>query len=299
MTNPLRTAFGLLALASAVAGCAALAKKTPTPADELSDRQWADAPPPAGERYYLIVFGSQDLPKRPKYTHTWATVVRAVCRDGDPEPTLDCHTISWLPATGDIRPLNFRVEPGRNYDLRETMDVVTRTGQRASVWGPYEVWHGFLPRFLVQKGFLESGQVGYQCVDTVGEAARTGGGCDCIHAVADMDPAYSRARYPLVFYGNSASYYLVRRFMRSPVVIDPRTTHDWVLGRLGLDEYRLERKRYCGLSKPYVPGGPAGLEAAPALPVPVPVRPSAQGGGSATGSETPRGQGVTPGRAAD
>ena len=39
--------------------------------------------------------------------------------------------------------------------------------------------------------------------DSRGEAARTGDGCDCIHAVTDMDPAYPRAGYPLLLYGQA------------------------------------------------------------------------------------------------
>ena len=36
----------------------------------------------------------------------------------------------------------------------------------------YEGRPRFYRRFVVQKQFLESGTVGYQCVDNVGEAAR-------------------------------------------------------------------------------------------------------------------------------
>ena len=64
------------------------------------------------------------------------------------------------------------------------------------MWGPYEVWHGFAHRFMVQKQFLDTGAVGYQCVDVRGEAAKLGNGCNCIHAVTDMDPIYPRWRLP-------------------------------------------------------------------------------------------------------
>jgi hypothetical protein len=62
----------------------------------------------------------------------------------------------------------------------------------------------------VQKGFLESGAIGYQAIDVVGEAARNGNGCDCIHAITDQDPLFTRNRYPLRRFGNSASEFIVK-----------------------------------------------------------------------------------------
>lgn len=119
----------------------------------------------------------------------------------------------------------------------------------------------------MQKEFLETGAVGYQCNDMVGEAARLGNGCDCIHAISDMDPAYPRWRYTLALYGPAATANLVRRFMHSPVTIDARRTHDWLLCRLGLNDYPMERRTYRGPIDPYVPGG-AGLQDGPDLPLP-------------------------------
>jgi hypothetical protein len=104
-------------------------------------------------------------------------------------PALEAHTISWLPATLDIRPLRLSVEPGVNLDLHETIAYALSNGERVSVWGPYECRPSFYRRFRAQKDFIESGRVGYQCEDNFGEAARTGDGCDCIHAVSDLDPS--------------------------------------------------------------------------------------------------------------
>ena len=40
-------------------------------------RGWrAGDPAPAGERYYLLVFGAQTTPMVPRFTHTWVTFVR-------------------------------------------------------------------------------------------------------------------------------------------------------------------------------------------------------------------------------
>jgi len=271
-------AVGLFLLSVSLAnGCALTAKKVPTPAAEITGEDLAALPQPPDERYFLILFGSHDALHRPQYSHTWATLVRVrsfevgCCGSIAPgcvDPALDVQTISWLPTKGTIEPRNYTVEPGRNFELHETMKLVHDTKQSVAYWGPYEVWHGFAHRFLAQKQFLDTGTVGYQCVDVRGEAARLGNGCDCIHAVTDMDPIYPRWRYPLAVYGKPATANLVRRFMHSPVWIRPRETHEWLLPRLGLDAYRLHERKYIGLTEEHEAGAPADLDAK-ARPVPL------------------------------
>jgi hypothetical protein len=250
----------LLALALPAFGCAVLAKKTPTPAAHISEAELAATQPTPGVRHYLIVFGSQKKTRNPAYTHTWATLVTTTETAGGP-PLVSEETISWLPVEMPIQPLSRTTVPGRNYGLHETNRIMLDTKQDLALWGPYEVWHGFAYRFRVQKAFMESGAVGYQCIDTWGEAGRSGGGCDCIHSITDMDPVYPRSRYPLLLYGQPASARVVRRIMHSPVPIDPRTTHDWLLPRLGLDTYPIEHRKYHGRVETYDPtSGRAGLE---------------------------------------
>lgn len=264
-----RAAFllvGLTLLASG-AGCSLRAKKTPTPAARISVAEAAQIQSVQGERFYLILFGSHDLARRPANTHTWATLVKATEQPNCVAPTLEVHTISWLPTTLDIHPLRFRIEPGTNVDLHKTIQNSLRTNQRIAMWGPYEVSHSLAYRFLTQKDFLEGGMVGYQCVDNIGEAARTGLGCDCIHAITDMDPVYPRWRYPLFFYGQSATEHLVRRLMHSPIFINAPLTHDWLITPLGLDAYPIVQRIYRGRVVPYEPGA-AGLQAVPARPLP-------------------------------
>ena len=122
-----------------------------------------------GEHFYVVVFGSQGTPARPALTHTWATVVRSV-ESPERSPTPEVHTISWLPATLEIHPLDFHVETGANLDLHKSVAFALGTGQHVSMWGPYECRASVYLRFLVQKEFLESERIGYQCVDNVGEA---------------------------------------------------------------------------------------------------------------------------------
>ena len=262
--------LAMLAIVLSGAGCSVLAQRTPTPAAQFTPEQLQQIPRTPGERWYLVLFGSQDRTRRPAYTHTWATLVRAAETPGCAEPALEVHSISWLPTKLDIDTLNFHPEPGTNVELHDTIANSLRTNQDIAMWGPYEVWHGFAYRFLTQKAFLDSGAVGYQCVDVVGESARLGNGCDCIHAITDMDPRYPRWRYPLAFYGQPATANLVRRLMHAPIFIDPPRTHDWLIPRLGLTAYPIERLEYRGKAVPYTDGGPAGLEyTAPRLPLPV------------------------------
>src|SRR5689334_11953587 len=111
------------------AGCAVLARKTPTPAAQLTGAELAQMQPGAGERFYLLVFGSPDPLRRPANTHTWATLVKATEQPYEAPPRLEVHTISWLPATLDIHPLRFRIEPGANVDLPVTIQNALRTNQ--------------------------------------------------------------------------------------------------------------------------------------------------------------------------
>jgi hypothetical protein len=256
-------------------GCALKARKVPTPAAQITGGQLAQIPKPPDERFFLVFFGSHNGTRNPAYTHTWAALVRVRAPDAGPcgtvttgcvDPALDVHTISWLPTKIDINALSFRVEPGANLELHRTIRNSLDTNQRIAMWGPYEVSHGFAHRFLVHKNFLDSGQVGYQCIDTIGEAARLGNGCDCIHAITDMDPIYPRWRYPLAFYGQPATANLVRRMMHSPIFIEPRTTHDWLIPRLGLDGYPIERRRYIGKAVEHEPGADLDGVALPLVP---------------------------------
>src|SRR5205823_5540400 len=117
----------VLCLALLGAGCAALATRTPTPAARISDEQLVQVPRPPNERWYLLLFGSNDQTRRPAYTHTWATLVRAVETPGCAEPALEVHTISWLPVTLEVRTLNFRPEPAENVELHAMIANALRT----------------------------------------------------------------------------------------------------------------------------------------------------------------------------
>lgn len=216
--------------------------KPPTPADDYSPADLAALPTPPNERYYVIIFGSESTPKVPRFTHSWSTLVTVTADPSGTNPAVKWDTISWMPHTLAIRPWRFRVEPGENLSLETTIREMLKHDEKIVMWGPYEVRHGFATRFGIQKQFLESGRIGYQCTDSVGEAARTGNGCDCIHAITDMDPEFDRKKYPLRYFGISASRHAVEQIITRGVAIEPHVTHDWLIPRLGLDCPAIERE---------------------------------------------------------
>ena len=252
MSRCVRNHLAVLA-AALVVGCAATAVRPPSPATALRPEEFLATPPPPNERYYLLLFGSQTTPKLARYTHSWGTVVKATCVPGQARPALEIHTISWMPATLEIRPLRFQVEPGVNLTLERTLEYVLDNNERVSMWGPYEIWHGMYHRFVTQESFLTSGRISYQCIDTVGEAARCGNGSDCIHAMTDMDPFFDRQEYPLSRFGEAATAHVVRQIMTRPIAINPSCPHDWLIGCLGLDHYPIIRRSYRGPVVPFSP----------------------------------------------
>jgi len=227
------------AIVAVLAGCAQFAHQPDTPAKHISYIDLNDPAPP-GERYYLLVFGSQTTPKIPRFTHTWVTFVR-VPADGC---VIEQNTISWMPATLFIKTFQPFVEPGVNLTMTESVEMARSYGERVSLWGPYEVPPGLYRKLMLQKGYIESGAIGYQCIDTMGEAGWHGTGSNCIHAISDADAMFARQAYPLAYFGDTASLNILRQLVFRGAIPDVETTHDWLILRLGLDQYPIERREY-------------------------------------------------------
>lgn len=239
-------AFSILALLALSFASQAGAVRPPSPARELDNLELLLEPVPEYARYYILIFGSQSTPKRPRQTHTWATMVKTEERPGEPPLVCEVYTISWTPASGIVRPMRFRVETGKNLDLWTSVAGAKEYDKHIALWGPYETWQGLYRRFVTQSEFLSSGGLGYQCIDGFGESARMGNGCNCFHAISDMDPEFDRRQYPLFFYGNAASANIVRQIMTRPILIHPCVTHDWLIEALGLCPSQFTQKRYRG-----------------------------------------------------
>jgi hypothetical protein len=194
----------------------------------------------ADDRYYIVVFGSQSIPKLPSYTHTWATLVKTTGAGSDPEGCrFEAATISWLPTTLKIHSFRLRAEPGTNFDLHTTFQFVLSQKQRVSQWGPYEITCDAYCQFINKIADLECGKVRYKARDPIFKNARIS---DCIHAVSDVDSRQRIYYSEVLRCGESASNGIVRALRARGKIIDPDKTHDWINERLELQQYPIVHK---------------------------------------------------------
>jgi len=195
----------------------------------------------ADERYYVIFFGSESRPYRPKYTHTWATLVKAT---GDGEDVskynLELSTISWLPATANVRVARLRPECGKNFDLYSTLDIVLQHSEEILQWGPYEIGKESYDRAMGKVALLESGEIRYRAIDGFRRGSNIS---NCFHAISDLDRIQGRAHYPLTQAGEKITYDIVVTLEERGRIIGRGTDHSWILHRLGLDDYPITHRR--------------------------------------------------------
>jgi hypothetical protein len=189
----------------------------------------------ADEWYFVAVFSAQRMPNVPRYSHSFATFVRVVRDQTQPNRYwMEAHTISWLPETLNIRSARLRPERGRNLDLETTLAFVEALGDRVSLWGPYQIRKELYDRALAQIARLESGVIRYKAVDAL---YRTSDASNCIHALSDVVDDQRRLRITSPGFGEVASYYVTRRF--EPWLIYPGQVYPWVGVCLGLDRHAI------------------------------------------------------------
>lgn len=186
------------------------------------------------DAYYMVVFSSESSPKRPRFCHTWVSYVRVV-NDG-PGPTFprvaSVHTISWLPATLDVRVFARDPEPGVNLDVDQTMAFALAQGQSVDVWAPMRISPDLYARSLAQWGRLQRREPLYQAIDPYGDDVY-----DCIHANTAIDPVFGQGHYPLIYVGKAAGEHIVRQVGLRGRYFDPREDTTWMLPALGLGRY--------------------------------------------------------------
>ena len=192
----------------------------------------------ASERYYVLIFGSQSHPKLLRYTHTWATFVRAVGDEANPDCcTVYQHTISWLPETLDVRVWSPFPERGVNLDLYQTLGAVAAHNERVTLWGPFVITPDIYERSLRIYQIVNSGAVRYRAISTASDLLVS----DCIHAVAAVDALFGRSHYPLIRIGDPASRFLARevvvRSIENRGIDQAAFDNTWLIPRLGLDRY--------------------------------------------------------------
>lgn len=188
----------------------------------------------ANEYYFVLVFGSQTQPKQLRYTHTWATAVRAIGEGPDiSRYALEIHTISWLPASGIVKVFRPRPEPGVNATLEQTLAYVEHNHENIIMWGPFIVSRLVYNRFIGVVNQLNSGEVMYRAIDGALNMRIS----DCIHAVAAVDPQFGRLQYPLIRIGIPASRYVSRRIMFITPYDQHKDDNSWIVYRLGLNRH--------------------------------------------------------------
>jgi len=196
---------------------------------------------PAGgldERFYYLLFTAQDALKNPRETHTWAVMVRMV--EGRIAET---QSISWLPSDLRIKPAKLVVEPGTNFSYDETIRwTLAESRQKIALWGPYEASPELYHRFLARKGQLESGAIGYQCLDMLGEAALRRNGVNCVHSLTPIEGPVTDDLFRS--YGHSSGLYMSQSLATRGLIAPYSGREEWLVPALGLQQVPLERRSF-------------------------------------------------------
>jgi hypothetical protein len=196
------------------------------------------APARADEYYFVVVFGSESVPRQARYTHSWATFLKLTgCGRDLTTYQMEGFTISWMPATLDIRPFAPLPEPGVNLDLHASLRLVLSLKEEVAQWGPYQATPEVYRLALAQKARLESGEVKYKARDpNFGPRTRTVS--NCIHALTDLEGNESRWLSPTILhFGQAGSEYVVKQFRERGWLVHTCVRHDWLNARLGLACY--------------------------------------------------------------
>jgi hypothetical protein len=196
-------------------------------------------PARADESYYMMVYAAQRSPKDARYTHTFATFVRATGNESDNATReIEQHTISWIAASKEVVLARVRPETGVNLDLRDSLRLAAALEERVTMWGPFEIRKPLYDRALKRIEQLESGRMQYKAIDF---RFRPESAINCIHAVTDLD-----ADKGLLDTGGACGEEAGRIVMEHlrRWIIAPDTTHDWLAERLGLDESVVVRRSW-------------------------------------------------------
>ncbi len=184
--------------------------------------------PSAPARYFFTLFAGQSVPFRPRTAHTWATWTKVTpSADG---LVVEPITISWLPASGVVRPFRLRAVAGENWSLEETLAIMARYNSRVSRWGPYEVTAENYRLALEQYHFLESGAARYRVVDSFNVNKRV---VNCVHAVTHASPYLGNRIQPVIRVGEPGTSRLAAIYLRRGALVGYPVREDWVLRASG------------------------------------------------------------------
>lgn len=193
-------------------------------------------------RYYFILFGGQGVPFRARTAHTWATYAKTTPMVNG-QIGVESFTISWLPADGNVKPYRFRPEPGRNYDLPDTLAIMGKYNSAISMWGPYEITFDHYAMGEEQLRFLNSGQVRFRSIDSFNLNRTT---VNCVHAVTHSSPMTQQYIQPVIRVGEPGTSRLAKLYLRNGAWPRYPESADWLIPVLGLNTYPMLTQRLPG-----------------------------------------------------
>lgn len=229
--------LGVLVLVAAQTCCAAFAQPIAAPPHAPAgsqpfvpppDSPSANLPSPPGHHYYVTIFGSGQNPLRFRRTHTFATITHL--QETPDGPVVENSTISWMPATLNIRPFALRPERGVNLTQEESLRWAESKGLRTSVWGPFEIPERRYYLYMARKAELESGEFAYRATGAWREGQPVS---NCGQSFSRVTTAGQYYVQPTPFPGEQGTSVLVDRMVRyainplieypevRPLVVDP------------------------------------------------------------------------------
>ena len=193
----------------------------------------------ADDSYYMIVYSAHRTPNDPRFTHTFATFVKANGEGTDKtKDKIEQHTISWIAKTKEIVVARARPEPGVNLSLKQSLDLAASVDEKVSMWGPFEIKKELYERALKQIDRLESNKVAYKAID---RRFRPETATNCIHAVSDLDADNGFLEVGTAT-GDEASRAVAHHLSRW--IIQPKKTHSWVSKQLDLGESTIAQRNW-------------------------------------------------------
>lgn len=143
------------------------------------------------ESYFVIVYGYQDSFHVADNSHTFATFVHTTQSLPNGEVlNFEEKTISWLPLNARVRVLALLPERGRNFGLKETIEIAAHNQFFIKRWGPARISEDLYRKATLRYDFLNAGGAEYKANDLLFRrlSARNerGGAVNCIHAVLDI-----------------------------------------------------------------------------------------------------------------
>jgi hypothetical protein len=181
----------------------------------------------AQDKYYVMIFATDSNPPTARAAHSYATFLKVSEKNNkDPKPPVEVRTISWMPASIDIK-LLAPPEQGVNLDLAATLKLAKAQNGVVSMWGPFEIRKELYDRAGAQIERLKSGKIGWKALD---RRFRPDGACNCFHAISDIMGG------PLLdtgtAFGAPASEMVMQHL--TPLMIEPTKLHREVLKGVNL-----------------------------------------------------------------